>query len=104
MRYNLTDKLNFNADPEIEVKGKILTVKSDAMTVLKVMSMAQDMGEIEMLAEASGLLFSEEDRKVIEELNLNMADYIVFMQTALSLALGEDPDDTSSESESRTTT
>lgn len=104
MRYNLTDKLNFDDAPEIEIKGKVLTVKSDAVTVLKVMSMAEDMGEVEAMAKSKDLLFSEKDQKVIEKLNLNMADYITLMQTALSLALGEDPDDVSSETESRTTT
>ena len=104
MRYNLTDKLNFSENPEIEVKGKILTVKSDAVTVLNVMSMAEEMGEVEAMVKARDLLFSEKDRKVIEKMNLNMADYITLMQTALSLALGEDPDETSSETESRTTT
>ena len=103
MRYNLTDKLNFEDAPEIEIKGKVITVKADAMTVLKVMSMADEKSEAELMAEVGNYLFSEKDRKVIDKLNLNMADYITLMQTALSLAVGEDPDEASSETESRTT-
>lgn len=104
MRYNLTEKLNFDEAPEIEIKGKIITVKSDAVTVLKVMSMAEEFGEAEMMVKARDLLFSEKDLKVIDKMNLNMADYITLMQTALSLALGEDPDEVApSEEESRTT-
>lgn len=104
MRYNLTDKLNFSENPEIEIKGKVIKVNSDAMTVLKVMSMAEEKSEAELMAEVGNYLFSEKDRKVIEKMNLNMADYIMLMQTALSLAVGEDPDEVSSETESRTTT
>ena len=103
MRYNLTDKLNFEDAPEIEIKGKVITVKADAMTVLKVMSMADEKSEAELMAEVGNYLFSEKDRKVIDKLNLNMADYITLMQTALSLAVGEDPDDETSGEESRTT-
>lgn len=104
MRYNLTDKLNFDDAPEIEIKGKIITVKADAVTVLKVMGIVEEVGEVEAMVKARDLLFSEKDLKVIDKLNLNMADYITLMQTALSLALGEDPDEASSETESRTTT
>ena len=37
MLYSLTDKLSFNDDPQVEIKGKIITVKSDAETVLKLL-------------------------------------------------------------------
>ena len=104
MRYNLTDKMNFNDDPEIEVNGKVFTVKSDAVTVLKVMTLAKEKGEVEALVESFGLLFSDKDQKAIEKMNLKMDDYITLMQVALALATGEDPDeDTQQGGENRTT-
>lgn len=104
MRYNLTDKLNFNDDPEIEVKGEVFTVRSDATTVLKVMALAKEKDEVEALIECAPLLFSEKDQKTIKKMNLKMDDYITFMQVALSLALGEDPDEESQPGgENRTT-
>jgi len=104
MRYNLTDKMNFNDDPEIEVNGKVFTVKSDAVTVLKVMTLAKEKGEVEALVESFALLFSEKDQKAIEKLNLKMDDYITLMQVALALATGEDPDeDIQQGGENRTT-
>ncbi len=104
MRYNLTDKMNFNDDPEIEVNGKVFTVKSDAVTVLKVMTLAKEKGEVEALVESFALLFSEKDQKAIEKMNLKMDDYITLMQVALALATGEDPDeDIQQGGENRTT-
>ena len=104
MRYNLTDKMNFNDDPEIEVNGKVFTVKSDAVTVLKVMTLAKEKGEVEALIESFALLFSEKDQKAIEKMNLKMDDYITLMQVALALATGEDPDEESQPGgENRTT-
>ena len=92
MLYSLTDKLQFDANPQIEVKGKLLTVKSDARTVLKLMDIVNTKGEVDGALEAVGLLFSDKDKKVIDGLNLSMKDYITLVSVAIQLAVGEDPD------------
>lgn len=92
MLYSLTDKLTFDEPPQIEVKGKKLTVKNDAVTVLKLMDLIQKEDQTQLPIEAAQLLFSPKDRKVIDDLNLAFKDYVTLLTTAMSLAAGEDPD------------
>ena len=97
MLYSLTDKLKFEENPQIEVKGKILTVQADAETVLKLMDVVNSKGEVEGALEAISLLFSKADQKTINSLKLSMADYTTLVATAMQLAVGEDPDAVQSE-------
>lgn len=93
MVYNLTDKMNFEDSPKIQIKDHTITVKADAPTVLKVMELVTNaVDDVSAFVEAKGMLFSKEDNKVIDSLNLSMADFIKLMQVAMSLAVGEDPD------------
>lgn len=93
MLYSLTDKLSFNDDPQVEIKGKIITVKSDAETVLKLLDIVQNGGEMAGAVSAVDLLLSEKDRKTLKGLNLKIADYMKFTETIVDLALGNDPDE-----------
>lgn len=97
MIYSLTDKLKFEDKPQIEIKGKIITIDASAETVLKLMDVVSTKGEVEGAIEAGKLLFSAKDRKIIESLKLSMGDYTTLIATAMQLAVGEDPDDDSSE-------
>ena len=93
MLYSLTDKLQFEDNPQIEICGRLVTVKADAVTVLKLMDIVKNKGEVDGALEAVGLLFSEDDQKTIEELNLSMQNYVALVSTAIQLAVGEDPDE-----------
>ncbi len=93
MRYNITDKLKFNEDPVLIIKDKELTVKADAEIVLQLMDILQAKGEIAGAAEALKLLLSPSDQKKLSSLHLKTEDYIEVMKAAVSLALGEDPED-----------
>ena len=97
MIYSLTDKLKFDDNPQIEIKGTVLTVKSDAETVLKLMDVVNNKGEVEGAIEAVNLLFSAKDRKALEALKLSMGDFTTVIATAMSLAVGETPDETTEE-------
>ena len=92
MLYSLTDKLKFNDDPQIEIKDKVITVKSDAETVLKLLDVLQNAGEIEGTKSAMDILLSDKDKKVVKSLNLKMADYMKLAEVVVELALGNDPD------------
>jgi hypothetical protein len=93
MLYSLTDKLSFEDNPMIEINGEVIHVKADAMTVLQLMDVVSKKGEVEGAVEATKLLFSEADREKLSAMNLSMKDYIVVVSTAITLAVGEDPDD-----------
>ena len=92
MLYSLTDKLNFEDNPVMEIKGKKIEVKADAETVLALMDVVQQKGEAQTATDALDLLFTEKDKKTIKSLKLNFKDYMKVVNTAVSLALGDDPD------------
>ena len=92
MMYSLTDRLNFDANPQLQIKDMVLTVKADAMTVLEVMDIVSNEGEMAAVGKACDLLFSPEDKQKIDSLNLNMVDFTTLITTAVTLATGGDPD------------
>lgn len=93
MKYDLTNKLAFDSDPVMTVKDIELTVDSDAETVLMVMEILENEGEIAAVRKCVPMLFSEEDQEKIKNLKLKMKDYSELVITAVSLAMGEDPDE-----------
>jgi hypothetical protein len=97
MLYSLTDKLKFNESPQIEIKGKVLTIDNSATTVLELMDIVQNKGDLEGAKATTRLLFSEKDQKTLEKLKLSIDDYITLATVAMDLALGNDPDEKSGE-------
>ena len=92
MLYSLTDKLNFNEKPQVEIKGKILTIDNSATTVLKLMDTVQNKGELAGAQAVLDLLFDAKDRKTIESLKLSINDFTKLCEICMDLALGNDPD------------
>ena len=99
MVYSLTEKLNFEDNPKIQIKDKTITVKADAETALKLVDILDREGEMRASIKASELLFSAKDYKTISSLNLNMRDYTILLKTAIALCLGNDPDSDSDSEE-----
>lgn len=91
MTYDITEKLNFDADPKLKIKDVELTIKSDAENVLKILDVLQNSGETEAAVKCMPILLGEEDQEKLKSLHLKMNDYIEVMEAAVSLALGEDP-------------
>ena len=91
MIYSLTDKLKFDTNPQLQIGEVVVTVNADAMTVLSLMDIINNSGELEGAIKAGELLFSEEDREKIAKLNLNVTDYMTLISTAVTLATGGDP-------------
>ena len=84
-KVDITEKLSFEGNPCVIVKGEELEVNSDAPTMLKVMGlMTEDPGVNEML-NAYNLLFSEDSRKQIEKMKPNFNDLITIIQEAVGL-------------------
>lgn len=93
MLYDMTERLKFDDDPVLKIKDTELTIKSDASTVLQLMAVIQEDGEMEASRKAVDLLFSSKDKKKLDSLNLKMDDFIEVIGVAMSLAVGEDPDE-----------
>lgn len=88
---DITEKLTFEGNPSLMIKGKKLEVNADAPTMLKVMGImsTNDPGVNEIL-ETYHMMFPEKSKKEIEKLGLNFSDLIVVVQEAIGLITGED--------------
>lgn len=90
-RVDITDKLTFDENPVLVIKGKELEVNADAPTMLKVMGLVgrEDPGAEEVM-EAYNLIFADKAKKEIEKLKLNFSDLMVVVEEAVGLITGED--------------
>lgn len=90
-RTDITEKLNFNENPIIVIKNEKMEVNADAPTILKIMGIMGDGENIspQSIVQMYELLFSKKDRKKIDELHLNFADFQVLITSAIELVTGE---------------
>lgn len=93
MRYDLTEKLRFGADPKLVIRGTELTIRSDAESVLKLMDLMSEKGEVVGAREAMALLLSAADRKKLAALDLKLPDWLEVLKAAIALAMGADPEE-----------
>lgn len=91
-KVDITDKLSFEENPSLVIKGKVLEINADAPTMLKVMGLmsADDPGAREIL-EAYDMMFPERSKKELERMKLGFKDLIVVVQEAVQLISGEEP-------------
>lgn len=87
---DITDKISFDENPKIIVKGETLEVNADAETMLKIMGAFQNKGAMEASLEAYGLLFSEKDREKINKMKPQFKDFMKIIEIAMDLAKGEE--------------
>lgn len=87
---DITDKLSFDGNPKLRIRGIEVEVNTDAPTMLKVMSvMGNDNPGPKEIVEMYNLMFGEEERKKIEDLKPSFADFVTLVQAAVSLITGE---------------
>lgn len=93
-RVDITDKLRFEGNPVLVIKGRELEVNADAPTMLKVMGLlsSDDPGMSEIL-EAYGMLFLQSAKDEIEnKLKLTFEDLTIVIQEAIQLIAGVEED------------
>ena len=87
---DITDKLTFDGNPKLKIKGKELEVNADAPTMLKVMGlMGNDNPGIPEILDTYNLMFPEKSRQEIEKMKLNFQDLVVVIQEGVALISGE---------------
>ena len=87
---DITDKLTFEENPSLEIKGKTIEVNADAPTMLKVMGlMGKEDPGIQEIMEAFSLMFPEKSKKELDKLKLSFRDLIVVVQEAVQLIAGD---------------
>ena len=88
---DITDKLTFDGNPSLMIKGKKLEVNADAPTMLKVMNFMTAGGVvINQINEAYELIFPEKSRKELEKFKLNFEDWTTVVEAAMDLVVGEE--------------
>lgn len=87
---DITDKLSFDENPKIAIKGQEFEVNADARTVLEIMGYFSNKSELEAVLSAYEKLFSEKDRKQIDKIKLPYKDLMVVVETAMNLVQGEE--------------
>lgn len=101
---DITEKLAFDEKPAVVIRGRSFQVNDDAKTVLEIMGDFENKSEKAAIMTALGRLFSEDDKNDLIE-KLRFKDLVVVVESAMSLVIGEnDEDTTAGEAETHTTT
>lgn len=89
---DITDKLEFDENPKLVVKGKELEVNADATTVLKIMGILGDGDNVQPsdVVKMYELIFSDADRKKIDRMKLQFSDFQTLVFSAINLITGEE--------------
>lgn len=90
-RRDVTNKLSFDGNPCLVIKGKDIEVNADAPTVLKVMGIftSEDTNADDIVA-IYDLIFPEKSKKKLEALKLSFNDLIVIVEEAVTLITEEE--------------
>ena len=86
---DITDKLSFEENPKLKIKGMVVTVNADAETMLRIMGSFGNKTELQASLEAYELMFSEKDRKRIASLKLPAKSLMTIIQETMALVMGE---------------
>lgn len=89
---DITDKLAFDENPKLVIKGKELEVNADATTVLKIMGILGDGDNVQPsdVVKMYELIFSDADRKKIDRMKLQFSDFQTLVFSAINLITGEE--------------
>ena len=87
---DITEKLSFDENPCIKIKGKEYEVNADATTILEIMGAFQNKKEMEAGLYAYEKLFSAKDREDLARLKIPWKDLEVIIDAAINLATGNE--------------
>lgn len=92
-KVDITEKLSFEGNPSLVIKGKAIEVNADAPTMLKVMNlMSNDDPGAQDIMDAYDMIFSGKSKTELEKLKLDFKDLIIVVQEAVQLISGvEEP-------------
>lgn len=87
---DITEKLSFDGNPKLVIKGKELEVNADAPTMLKVMGLLRnDDSGVQEVLDAYDMMFQEKTRNEIDKMKLSFRDLMIVVQEAVSLITGD---------------
>ena len=89
---NITEQLNFEDKPKLKIKNITIEVDDSATNALKLMEIMSNAGENPTIDDLNTMycsMFSESDRAKIDKLSLNINDFSVLINAAMSLIIGD---------------
>lgn len=91
-KVDITDKLEFNENPRLVIKGKELEINADASTVLKIMGILGDGDNVRPsdIVKMYELIFDQKERNIIDKMNLQFSDFQTLVFSAIDLITGEE--------------
>ena len=91
-KIDITEKLDFESNPILIIKGNEYEVNADAETVLIIMGILGEGGKetVDSILKVYELIFSEEHRNEINELKLQFSDFQKVITEAINLVIGEE--------------
>nr|DAU31665.1 MAG TPA: hypothetical protein [Caudoviricetes sp.] len=98
-KVDITEKLTFDGNPCIVIKGKELEVNADAPTVLKVMSMTDGGSSAKEVLGMYELIFPEKARKELDKFKLPFLDLVTVVQEAINVITGAEEEEDSEQGE-----
>lgn len=92
---DITEKLNFQENPVMQVGDLKVEVNADAETMIRLIGVFSGKGEMEAVGEALNLIFKKEDVEKICSMKkngkkLSGSSLITIVQEAADLVMGED--------------
>ena len=85
---DITDKLKFEENPKIIIKGEEFEVNTDAATMIEIISIFDGNDETQAVVKAYKKLFSEEARNKLAAMKISMADLTIIIKSAMELVQG----------------
>lgn len=93
-KIDITDKLSFETNPALVIKGEKFEVNADARTMLEIMGLfTSDKSEVEATAAAYEKMFNEKDRKKLDKMQLSFKDFQVVVTEAMNLIRGDEDEE-----------
>ena len=90
-KVDITEKLSFEENPCLIIRGKQIEVNADAPTMLKVMGlMSEEDPGTQEITDAYDLMFPEASKQTLDELKLSFRDVVTVVQSAIPLITGEE--------------
>ena len=87
---DITDKLKFEENPKLVIKGEEFEVNTDAATVIEIIGAFEGDDEAQAVVKAYEKLFSVEAREKLADMKISMTDLSIIIKSAMELVQGGD--------------
>lgn len=87
---DITEKLNFDENPCLVIKGNKIEVNADAPTMLKILGITgKDDSTPQDILEMYEMMFPDSSQRKLNKLKLQLSDLYVVIQEAVQLITGD---------------